>query len=114
MMTASLNEIYDRLGRLTATLEGVSEHLERQDRKSEASRGTMHKRLDDIALRVGYLESDMGAVKTTTTDMKVVTDEVVEWKQRGMGALGVIGIGGAVLGGATVWFWGQILQALRG
>jgi hypothetical protein len=113
-MTASLNEIYDRLGRLTATVEGVSEHLERQDQKSVVSRAAMHKRLDDVVLRVGYLESDVGAIKTTTSSMQEVTDEVVQWKQRGLGALGVIGIGGAVLGGATVWFWGQILQALRG
>jgi len=108
------NEIFDRLGQLTAEMKAVSEHLSRQDQKSEASRANMHRRLDEVVLRVGYLESDMSAVKTTTTDMKVVTDEVVEWKQRGMGALGVIGIGGAVLGGATVWFWGQILQAVRG
>jgi succinyl-CoA synthetase alpha subunit len=40
---------------------------------------------------------------------------VRQWKQRGMGALAVIGIGGAAIGGVTVWFWGQmILQALRG
>jgi len=113
-VTASLNEIYDRLGRLTATLEGVSEHLERQDQKSVVSRAAMHKRLDDVVLRVGYLESDVGSIKATTADVKEVTDEVREWKQRGLGALGVIGIGGAVLGGATVWFWSQILAALRG
>jgi len=108
------NEIFDRLGQLTAEMKAVSEHLSRQDQKSEASRANMHRRLDEVVLRVGYLESDMNAVKTTTSEVKVVTDEVVEWKQRGMGALAVIGIGGAVLGGMTVWFWGQILAAIRG
>lgn len=113
-MAASLNEIYDRLGRLAATVEGLADHLERQDAKSEASRSNMHRRLDEVVVRVGFLESDMTAIKGTTSSMKEVTDEVRQWKQRGLGALGVIGIAGAALGGATVYFWGQLLQVIRG
>lgn len=114
MTSASNNEIYDRLGQLTANMKAVSDHLERQDKKSEVSRANMHRRLDEVVLRVGYLETDMGALKTTTKDVKDVTDEVRQWKQRGLGALGVIGIAGTVLGGAVVWFFGQILEYIRG
>ncbi|TIV35406.1 MAG: DUF1515 domain-containing protein [Mesorhizobium sp.] len=114
MATASNNEIFDRLGQLTATMKAISDHLERQDKNSAVSRANMHRRLDEVVDRVGDLESDMSQVKLTTAGVKEVTDEVRQWKQRGLGALGVIGIAGAVLGGATVWFWGQILQALRG
>jgi hypothetical protein len=114
LMAASLNEIYDRLGRLAATVEGMSEHLERQDAKSDASRTNMHRRLDEVVTRVGFLEMDMNTVKGTTAGMKEVTDEVRAWKQRGLGALGVIGIAGAALGGAAVYFFDQLLQLIRG
>ncbi|RWN78271.1 MAG: DUF1515 domain-containing protein [Mesorhizobium sp.] len=114
MMPAGLNDIYNQLGQLTATMNAVSKHLEQQDRNSASSRANMHRRLDEVVHRVGTLESDMAAVKDDTADVKDVTDEVRQWKQRGLGALGVIGIAGTVLGGAVVWFFSQILEYIRG
>lgn len=113
-MPAGLNDIYNQLGQLTATMNAVSKHLEQQDRNSASSRANMHRRLDEVVNRVGTLESDMATVKDDTADVKNVTDEVRQWKQRGLGALGVIGIAGTVLGGAVVWFFGQILEYIRG
>lgn len=114
MAPASNNEIYDRLGQLTATMKAVSDHLERQDKNSASSRANMHRRLDEVVVRVGSLEGDMASIKITTAGVKEVTDEVRQWKQRGLGALGVIGIGGTVLGGALVWFFGQLVEYIRG
>lgn len=38
------------------------------------------------------------AVKDDVAEMKPVTDEVKRWKLMGIGALGVVGIGGASIG----------------
>lgn len=44
------------------------------------------------------LEGDVGAITGQVADSKVVTDEVRKWKLMGIGALGVVGIGGTALG----------------
>lgn len=36
-------------------------------------------------------------MKTTVADMQTVTDEVKQWKQRGIGALAIVGFGASAL-----------------
>ncbi len=58
----------------------------------------MHRRMDELFGRVGTLEASTAAVQEDITEMKPITDGVRKWKLMGIGALGVIGIGGAALG----------------
>lgn len=113
-MAASLNQIFDRLGNLTAKLDDVARRLDEQDERSASSRANMHRRLDEVVLRTTHLESDVSTVTATVQSMKATTDKVEQWEQRGMGALAVIGIAGAAIGGAAVYFFEELLQLIRG
>lgn len=110
MTSATNNQIFDRLGRLDAKIEAIAE----QGEHAAESRALIYKEVNALTLRASHLETDLLSVKNTIRDdLKPVTDEVRMWKQRGMGALAVTGLAGTAIGGVLVWFWQQILVALR-
>ncbi|RDJ05821.1 hypothetical protein B5K06_25720 [Rhizobium grahamii] len=83
-----------RIGRELGTngRRGMSEE------KSDASRTSVHRRMDEIVDRVSKVELISAAVQDDVRDMMPVTEDVKRWKLMGLGALGLIGIGGMVLG----------------
>lgn len=109
-MAVGLNEVYEKLGLLQATVQRLAEDFERQGERSDASRANMHRRLDEAVERIGKLETGMA----TVTEIKEVTDQVIEWKQRGIGALGMIGIASAALGSGVTYYFNDILHLIRG
>jgi ElaB/YqjD/DUF883 family membrane-anchored ribosome-binding protein len=97
--------VYRQLGELVATskstqdaLRRLEEALRRSEDKSDSSRAAMHRRLDEVVDRVGKVESTLSTVQDEVKEMRPVTDEVRRWKLMGIGALGMIGIGGIALG----------------
>src|SRR5438105_3825601 len=66
--------------------------------KSDQSRAMMHRRLDETVDRVEKFERSVSSVQDDVTEMKPVAEDVRRWKLMGVGALGVIGIGGMVNG----------------
>src|SRR5690606_28761843 len=74
------------------------EATRRSEEKSDVSRASMHRRMDEAVERIGDLEGSISSVQKDVTDMKPVTDDVKRWKLMGMGALGVIGIAGVAFG----------------
>jgi hypothetical protein len=54
--------------------------------------------MDEIISEVGEIKTDIAIIKDVIGDAKAVTDDVKKWKRMGIGALGVVGIGGAALG----------------
>lgn len=76
----------------------VEKAVERSDVKSDNSRANMHRRIDELVDRTAALETDVREVKSDTGEMKPVTDKVRNWEKMGIGALGMVGIGGVALG----------------
>lgn len=66
---------------------------------------------------VGDLKTEVATMKSDAVDSKTVTDEVKQWKQRGIGAVFVTGIASASVGGTVVGFvaywWEGIMRILR-
>jgi len=90
--------VHQQLGTLIAEVKNLREDFRRAEDRSEAGRALLHRRAEELVGRVGTLEGAMAAVKADIAEMKPVTEDVRKWKLMGMGALGVIGIGGASLG----------------
>lgn len=82
------------IGALLAQVRGITETLSKQDQ----SRANLHKRVDDLKSDFFEMKSGIGQITKDVQDSKVVTDEVKRWKQRGMGALAVVGLGGTAFG----------------
>ena len=81
------------LGIQLAKVEGIERVLARADDQ----RAAMHHRLDAVVDDVSSLRTDVVGMKTTVSSTKEVTDEVRAWKQRGIGALGVVGFGASAI-----------------
>jgi hypothetical protein len=97
--------VHRQLGELVAGMHSLQESIKRveeQSRRSEdkatESRAGMHRRMDEMVNRVGQVETSVSSLKDDVSDMKPVTDDVRRWKLMGIGALGMIGIGGIALG----------------
>jgi len=54
--------------------------------------------MDEIVAEVGDIKTDIATITGQVKDSKAVTDQVKQWKLMGLGALGVVGIGGTTLG----------------
>lgn len=98
-------ELYKMLGELIAEQRAIKDSLNRIDaetrrasQKSDESRAVMHRRVDELVERVGDVEGEITVMASQVTDAKAVTDDVKRWRHMGMGALAVVGIGGAAIG----------------
>ncbi|WP_287099933.1 DUF1515 family protein [Mesorhizobium sp.] len=101
------------LGILLAKVEGIEKSIAAGDQH----RAIVHRRVDDLVEQVGEISTEVATMKADVIDSKKITDEVKQWKQRGIGALFVSGVAGTALGGAVVGFivswWDSILRVLR-
>ncbi|TWD54497.1 uncharacterized protein DUF1515 [Agrobacterium vitis] len=97
--------VHRMLGELVAEMRGLKEDIQeirgaqvRSEDRATQSRAVVHRRMDEMVDRVGALETNITNVQTDIADIKPVTNEVKRWKLIGLGALGMIGIGGIALG----------------
>jgi hypothetical protein len=54
--------------------------------------------MDDIISDVGHIKTDIATIKDDVSDAKAVTGDVKRWRLMGIGALGVVGVGGTAFG----------------
>ncbi|PST19708.1 hypothetical protein C7U61_14540 [Rhizobium sp. JAB6] len=92
------NYIHQQIGTLTAKVDMLIEATRRQEEKSDVSRSSMHRRLDEVVDRVSKVETSIVTVQEDVSEMRPVTDDVKRWKLMGLGALGMIGIAGMAMG----------------
>lgn len=90
--------MHREIGMLTAKVDMILETMRRSEEKSDVSRASMHRRMDDIVDRVGKVETTVTTVQDDVKEMRPVTEDVRRWKLIGMGALGMMGIAGISLG----------------
>lgn len=109
-MPMSDAEIQRTLGQLLEK----AENIEKATAKADESRKVMHHRMDQMHLDVVTLQADMQAVKRQQAKQGVITDEVVRWKQMGIGALAIMGIGGTAVGVFIAGALEKIVHFLRG
>lgn len=90
--------IQRELGELSTTLKAIQANLTAADRKTEAYRDDVRETLTDLSGRILALEHNHRNLSEDMSSVIPVVDEVKAWKQRGLGALGIIGIAATALG----------------
>ncbi|MBZ7921674.1 DUF1515 domain-containing protein [Ensifer adhaerens] len=90
--------VHHQLGILLAEVQHLREDLRKSEDKSDRSRSKMHERVDALVDRIAKLETANTGAQAEIKEMKPVTEQVKKWQLMGMGALGVVGIGGAAMG----------------
>lgn len=119
MSTASLNQIYEAIGSLKTEVVSLRRDIEESERKqavataeAATSRGVLHQRMDAVAQRTAILETNVKGMKDDLTTVKSVTDEVTQWKQAGVGALAVTGIGASAVTALIATYWQDLLKLI--
>lgn len=104
-MTSKLDDISVAIGRMEAEMGGLRRDFQSSELRSVDHRAAIHRRMDglvddlgEVKTEVATVKANVEAVKEDVGEMKPVTDDVRRWRQMGIGALGVVGIGGAALG----------------
>lgn len=120
---ASNDEIYRAIGKLEATVDGLRRDIQQSEMRGDSHRADIHKRVDDIAVEIKAVKveavkvkaavatviENMDTVKGDLASTKEISDEVRAWKQRGIGALFVVGIGASAITFALAKYWTQII-----
>lgn len=116
-MTSKLDEISEAIGSLRSEVAALRRDFTDSTKRADDHRASIHKRVDDLVHDFGDLKTNVETMKADVDDSKQVTDEVKEWKQRGVGALFVAGIAGTAIGGVVVgyivYWWDAIMRVLR-
>lgn len=104
-VTSKLDDISMAIGRMEAEVAGLRRDFQASELRSVDHRAGVHRRMDDLVADLGEANQKLatatakiGAVSDDVAEMKPVTEEVKRWKLMGIGALGVVGIGGASIG----------------
>lgn len=85
------------LGMLAAKVDMLLEAVRRSEEKADINRASMHRRMDEIVDRVSKVETTTATVKEDIDEIKPTVDDVKMWRQRGIGALAIVGIGASAL-----------------
>ena len=114
MLSVAMANELDGISRLLGNIENAVENLsnrfgrleERMDEADE-SRDTVRREVAAIANDTRYLK------EVLMLNVKPVTDKVKQWENMGMGALAIIGIGGAAFGALVLWVLSHVFPGLR-
>ncbi|ASY68916.1 DUF1515 family protein [Sinorhizobium fredii] len=97
-MDNASNHIHQQLGTLIAEVKNLRDDFRRSEDKSDRSRSKTHERIDDLVDRIAKIETALVTQREDIDEMRPVTEQVQKWRLMGMGALGVVGVGGAAMG----------------
>ncbi len=104
-----LLEVYRALGDLTRATHDMREDLKDVKENQEEAKENRHAMGEQMRLmiaRVDKLDKKIAEVKT-------ITDEVQDWKKKGIGALSVVGIGASALTWLMDHWLGYLLSLLH-
>lgn len=110
MSEATNQEIFRAIGGLTEAVEGLRRDVEKFDMRNEGAQARADEHRAVIHEEVAQLTTRMKSAEATLADVKTVTDEVKQWKQRGIGALAFAGFAGTALGGGIVWVLAKVFR----
>lgn len=121
LMPNDIDEISHLLGQLGGKLDALNDQFKdnakatrvrwtgvhaRLDSQDKVAAELLH-RLDNTVEEVRYLK------EVIDKDVKPVTDDVKRWRLMGMGALAIVGIGGAAFGSGLLWLWDNVASRLK-
>ena len=120
-MTANLNDVYKAIGSLETEVVGlrrdVQEDAKAAQRVSDAaaaSRSELSMSIAAVDQRTKAVEGKVEDIIGEVANMKIVTDQVTQWRHAGMGALAVTGLAAGFIGWVISQYWAHFLSLLRG
>lgn len=116
-VATNLNQVYQAIGTLTANVEGLREDIQRAEKTrvadndvANASRNVMQQRVGELAQEMQVVQSHIHTLQADVRDAKSVTDDVKRWRQMGIGALAIVGIGASALTWLVAHYFDPIVR----
>lgn len=107
------------IGRLEGKLDGIVTRIETlngtlvDDRARAAqSRAAMNERIEGTETGIDEVARRVEKIEAAVSEIQPLTEEVRAWKQRGIGAAGVLTALGAIFGGTLVTFRDKLMAAV--
>lgn len=97
MTPADDGHVREQLGKLSGKLDMLISAVQRSEEKSDLSRASVHRRMDELTERMTLVETGMKDVKEDVKEMKPTVDKVTAWEHRGIGGLFIVGIGASAM-----------------
>ena len=104
----AVREVHNMMGRLEEAVGNIKEDL--KDIKEAQEDGRIAR--DTMGYQLASLLGRMNIMDEKIADASEITAEVKQWKQRGIGALFVVGIGSSALTAAILKTWTAVAAAL--
>lgn len=116
MAQGDINEISHSIGELSGKLDSLMTQFRDNEGAARDRWAKVYERLDkqdallgDTRYSLETLQSHVEDLKgTIENDIKPVTDDVRRYRAMGLGALGIIGIGGSAFGAGVLWLLSQL------
>ncbi len=110
LMANDIDNISMLLGDIRGSLRALESKVDTNNNRAEQSSAKVmatleeqDERLDELAEGSRLMRTELTGLTTTVTDSKMVTDDVKRWRVMGVGAISVVGIGGAWMGANGAW-----------
>ena len=115
-MSNESQDVLILLGELKADVRNLRRDIQEDVAKAQkisdaaaASRSTLYQSVESVGQRVKAIETDVGHLKKEMSSMKVVTDQVTQWRLAGMGALAVTGVAASSIAWGVMHYWDKIV-----
>lgn len=124
-----LGQLIEGVAGLRRDITDLRDDFDTEKDHAHDSRKDVHRKIDDLAGRVGDVETTVqvaGQVtaqtrdridamdKTLNTDVKPTVDEFKRMKLIGWSVVGIVGLGGTAFGASLIWWGEQVAIAVRG
>ena len=121
MSEAILHEILQKLGRIEEKQDRVRTDLDKEQEHARENRAAIHAKLDDLQDRMTKAESSIVVaagidvqVRNELNAMKPAIEDFTRMRQIGLGAVGIIALGGTAFGASLIWWGEQMISFIRG
>ncbi|MEX1088089.1 MAG: DUF1515 family protein [Phycisphaeraceae bacterium] len=97
MTEHGLNELFEAVGALRAGQDAMRREMAEQDGRATRHRERVDGKLEILVSRTDKVEDVIEGHTKTLRVIQPTIDEVRMWKQRGIGALAIVGIGASAI-----------------
>lgn len=115
----STDSLERSIGRLEGKLDGVltsivtlNQALLEDRQRAASARAAMNDRIDVTENGIEHISARVERIERGVEELKPIAEELRAWKQRGIGAAGILTALGAIFGGALVAFRDKLFAAL--
>ena len=100
------------IGELRGTLNALIKTVDASSQASAASRARVYVKLEEMAKAMQSVEEHVARVDDRVKKVEPIAQDVQKWKERGIGAVMLIGFASGGIGVAGALLWKTLMQKL--